>query len=131
MGTSRGAGEIVWNGEDKVGEMTANLHSRHALIPALNDLAGAELELERVVAIARAVELLAVLVGLARVVQPAGIVHRDVLARRRRGARADLAVRNLQTRDVVHIVRSGNRVIGHTQSINSLPDYSIHPMVST
>src|SRR5258706_4917977 len=98
------AGAVSELRRDDERPLAADLHAREALIPALNHLAGAELELEWVVAIAGAVELLAVLVGFARVVQPAGVVHPHALPRRRRCARADLAVRDLQARDVFHTV---------------------------
>src|SRR2546423_1446852 len=85
------------------GRLAADLHAGDALVPSLDHHARAELELERIVAIARAVELLAVLVRFARIVQPPRVVHRDVLAGGGFGAGADLAVRDLQARDVVHL----------------------------
>src|SRR5882762_5985511 len=54
------AGAISELRRDDERPLAADLHAREALIPALNHLAGAEFEFEWVVAIARAVELLAV-----------------------------------------------------------------------
>src|SRR5207249_7548174 len=50
--------------------LAADLHAGHALVPALDDHAGAELERERLVAVVAAVELLAV-------AEPAGVVDLD------------------------------------------------------
>src|SRR4051794_14077528 len=65
---------------------TAHLHAGHALVPAADDLAATEAELERVAPVPRGVELLAVRPGHAHV------VHLDPLAGRRFGARAHLQV---------------------------------------
>src|SRR5688572_26665406 len=59
---------------DDEGALAAHLHSGHALVPAADHLSRAQLEIERRAAIHRAVELLAVAVGLGRIVQPAGVV---------------------------------------------------------
>src|SRR5262249_25131016 len=82
--------------------LAADFHASNALIPALDHLSRAEPELERIVAVAGAVEFLSVLVGLVRVVQPARVVDDDVLAGLGLGARSDLAIGDLQARDVVH-----------------------------
>src|SRR6266568_8312785 len=55
-------------GRDGELALAAHLHALHALVPALDDLAGAELELEGIAAILAGVELLAV--G-----EPARVVH--------------------------------------------------------
>src|SRR5882672_1682985 len=60
----------------------ADLHAFDALVPALDDIARAEGEVERVAAAAAGVELLAV--G-----ELADVVHEDVVAGARRGAAAD------------------------------------------
>src|SRR5262249_31377727 len=56
---------------------SALLHSLHAFVPAANDVAGAELELERVVAVLARVELGALGAVL---VEPAGVVDAHVAA---------------------------------------------------
>src|SRR5262249_35490301 len=53
--------------------LAADLHPGDALVPALDDLAGAEVELERLAAVEAAVELLAVL-------ERGGVVHRHAVA---------------------------------------------------
>src|ERR1700692_3886815 len=53
----------------------SNLHAGHALIPTLDDLAGAHREAKRLALLERAVELLALVVRCGGVIQPAGVVH--------------------------------------------------------
>src|SRR4029078_2332269 len=98
-GAARAVAELRGNHERA---LATDLHPGDALIPTGDHLPGAELELERIVAVARAVELLAVMVGLRAVVQPPGVVHRHALAPGRVSAVADLAIGNLQAGDVVH-----------------------------
>src|SRR5262249_32349797 len=76
------------------------LHRHHALVPAGDDLPDADDELERLSAIARAVELLAV--G-----ERARVVHGHALALLRRGAVAHLLV------DVLEPRWSRHRLVGH------------------
>src|SRR3989338_4192870 len=59
--------------------LSADLHACHPLIPALDDAPRAERKIERLVAVARAVELLALVVGSRFVVQPSGVMHRYVV----------------------------------------------------
>ena len=63
----------------------ADLHARHALVPAGDDLAGAERERERLAAVPGGVELLAGGVGDADVVHDDGVAGRGLgaVARRR------------------------------------------------
>src|SRR5947207_1121174 len=68
---------VGWNGERA---LPAHFHAGYALIPAADHFAGAEAEVERLVAIARAVELAPLVIGLRFVVQPAGVMHRHPLA---------------------------------------------------
>src|SRR3569832_1967024 len=69
-GTARPVGQFRRDGELA---LAADLHAGHALVPAGDALAHAELEFEGVVAVDAGVEFLAV--G-----EPAGVVHRHVLA---------------------------------------------------
>src|SRR5512135_3803692 len=78
-GTARAVGQVRRDGELA---LAADLHARHALVPAGDDLAHAELEFEWVVAVDAGVELLAV--G-----EPAGVMHGHVLAGAGGGAVAD------------------------------------------
>src|SRR5262249_13401718 len=103
--------------------LPADLHPRDALIPPLNHAARAEAERKRVVAVTRAVEFLAVPVRPVRVVQPAGVVDRNVLPGGGDGTVPHSAVRDLQARDVVHTVHlaielSGHRVIRAGRSVS-------------
>src|SRR5437763_1687425 len=70
----------------------ADLHALHALVPALDDLAGAKREAERPAAILAAVELGAVL-------EPAGVMDLDgiALGRRRPGPLARVFLRQVLT----------------------------------
>src|SRR5262249_25447634 len=96
----------------------ADFHPGHALVPAGDDAAGAELEVERLAVIARAVELLAVLVGRLRVVQPPGVVHGDLFPGGRSHTRSHSAVRHLQARNVVHkLDQSGNLEIWKSRNL--------------
>src|SRR4029079_6857134 len=76
------------------GALAADLHRGDPLIPAGDNLLLPDREFERLVAIDRTVELLAL---LAAFIEPAGIVHDADLAGLRRRAVADLAVDDLQT----------------------------------
>src|SRR5258707_15518128 len=80
--------------------LAAHLHSRDALVPAGNHLLAPEAEGERFVAIARAVELGALVIGAPFVVQPAGVVDGHATAGRRFSARAGLHVLFHQIRNV-------------------------------
>src|SRR5690349_7053369 len=77
----------------------ANLHAGHALIPSGNHFARTKIELERLTVILRAVELGAFVIGLVRVVQPAGVMHAHRAARPRFRARARGYFLNLQVLD--------------------------------
>jgi hypothetical protein len=70
-GAARAVAEL---GRDHEHARAAFLHALHALVPALDDMAGAEVELERVVAVLARIELGALDAVL---VQPAGVVDRD------------------------------------------------------
>src|SRR5215207_3089305 len=74
--------------------LAADLHGGNTLVPAADHLPHADLEFERLVAVHRRVELLALLAVL---VKPSGIMHDAGLAGLRRGAGAFLAVDDLQT----------------------------------
>src|SRR3569623_115473 len=69
-GTARPVGQFRRDGELA---LAADLHAGHTLVPARDDLAHAELEIERIVAVDAGVEFLAV--G-----EPASVVHRYVLS---------------------------------------------------
>src|SRR5690606_22212363 len=71
----------------------ADLHAGHALVPALDHHARAQREDEGLVAVLAGIELGALLAVL---VQPAGVVHGHVAARRRLRAVADDRVLVLQ-----------------------------------
>ncbi len=82
---------------DDESALAADLHAGHALVPALDDSAGAERKGERLAVVHAAVELLAL--GLAAVGgQPAGVVDRDLVAGLGRGAVADFRVDVFQAR---------------------------------
>src|SRR5436190_22449447 len=87
-------GAVAQFRRDDQGALAADLHGGDAFVPAGDHLLLTDRKLERFVAIHRAVELLAL---DAILIEPAGIVHDADLAPLRRGAGADLAVRNLQT----------------------------------
>ena len=86
-GAARAIAEL---GRDDESALAANLHGGDALIPAGDDLMFAEGELERLVAVDRAVELLALDAVL---IKPAGIVHDADLAGPGGRAGADFGVR--------------------------------------
>src|SRR5207302_2133297 len=77
-GAARAVAEIR---RDDQRARSADLHAGDPLIPSANDLAGAEAERERLLAVAGAVEFLAVPIRRFRVVEPAGVMHRDTRAR--------------------------------------------------
>src|SRR5687768_1235679 len=81
------AGTVAEIGRDDQGALAADAHPLHPLVPAADDHPRAEGELEGLVAVAAAVELLAV-------VQPAGVVHHGVVAglRLRTGSHLVVAV---------------------------------------
>src|SRR5581483_1677784 len=85
-GPSRAAGAVAEVGRNDQRSRTADLHPGHALIPAANDFAGAELERKGLVAIAGAVEFLSVAIRCLRVVEPARVMHGHALAGRGGGA---------------------------------------------
>src|SRR5205809_896364 len=74
--------------------LAADLHRADALVPAADHLPHADLEFERLVAVDRRVEFLALLAVL---VEPSRIMHDAGLAGLWRGAGAFLAVDDLQT----------------------------------
>src|SRR6202035_1256061 len=74
--------------------LAADLHGRDAFVPAANDLADADLERERLIAIDRRVEFLA-LGGV--LIKPPGVMHDAGLAGLRRGAGAGMGVDDFQS----------------------------------
>src|SRR5581483_3655008 len=66
------ADAVAQLGGDQQAALAAHAHRGHALVPAGDHLAGAEGEGERLAPVQRAIELLTVL-------QPAGVVHADLL----------------------------------------------------
>src|SRR4051812_21497907 len=95
-GAAGAAGAVAKIGRDDQRALPADFHPRDPHVPPADHLARAELERERLAAVARAVELLPVLVGGLRVVQPAGVMDRHFFARRSRGAGPGLRVTHLQ-----------------------------------
>src|ERR1700730_18426863 len=91
-GAAGAAGAVAEVGRDDEGALAADLHRADALIPTADDLTLANGKLERLAAVERAVELLAL--G-AVFVEPAGVVHDADLAGEGHGAGADLGVRDL------------------------------------
>src|SRR5947207_1524258 len=90
-GAARAIAEFRWNDQRA---LASDLHRADALVPAADHLPYADLEFERLVAVDRRVELLALLAVL---VEPSRIMHDAGLAGLRRGAGAFLAVDDLQT----------------------------------
>src|ERR1700675_3075844 len=88
------AGAIAELGRNDQRALAADLHGRDAFVPAGDDLVHADLELERLVAIDRGVEFLA-LGGV--LIKPAGVMHDAGLAGFRRGAGAGLGVDDFQS----------------------------------
>src|SRR5664279_693839 len=68
------AGPVAELGRDHEDAGAALLHALHAFVPARDDAARAEVELERVVAVLARIEFRAL---DAVFVEPAGVVHRD------------------------------------------------------
>src|SRR6516164_5835489 len=85
-GTARAVAELRW---DDQRALAADLHAGHALVPTGDDLLGAERELEGLTAVERAVEFLALGSIL---VEPSGVIHRDLVAGLGGGAVPDLGV---------------------------------------
>ncbi len=90
---ARAARAVAQGRGDDERALAADLHALHAFVPALDHHAGAEVELERGIAVAAGVELRAL---LAVVVEPAGVVHAHRLAAGGLGAFADGGVFVLQ-----------------------------------
>src|SRR5206468_3128677 len=93
--------------------LAADLHAFHTFVPALDDLSGAERELERLAAVHRAIERL---LGVGK---PAGVVHLHLLAFGRDGAVTDLDV------PVLHARRRALRFAGHLRrtGVGGLPQH--------
>src|SRR5574340_261483 len=60
--------------------LSADLHALYALVPTLDDATPAERKIERLVAVARAVELPALVAGSYLIIQPAGVMHRYIVS---------------------------------------------------
>src|ERR1700683_2144974 len=73
---------VAKSGRDDERALAADLHGRDAFVPAGDDLMGADLELERLVAIDRAIEFLAFDPIF---IKPAGVIYHAGLAWPRRG----------------------------------------------
>src|SRR6478609_8152442 len=84
-GAARAIAEIGW---DDQRALAADLHGRNAFVPTGDHLALADRKFERLVAVYRRVEFLALLAVL---VEPTGIMHDADLPRLRRSAGAFLA----------------------------------------
>src|SRR5215469_3354990 len=97
------AGAVAERRRDDQRALAADLHGGDAFVPAANDLAHADLELERLAAIDRGVEFLALLAVL---VEPAGVMHHAGLAGFGRSAGAGLEV------DVFEPRRRGHGILG-------------------
>src|SRR3982074_2075312 len=89
---ARAARPVAELGRDDQGALAADLHGGDALVPTRDHPLLADGEFERLAAVEGAVELLALGAVL---IEPAGVVHDANLAGLRRGAGADLAVRDL------------------------------------
>src|SRR5260370_2181680 len=89
------AGAVAEVGGNEEGALAAGVHGGDALVPSLDDAAHAERKLERLAAVARAVEFLALGAVL---IEPARVMHHAGLAGLGRRAGADLGVRDLQSR---------------------------------
>src|SRR6266576_1958543 len=90
-GTARA---VTQRGRNDQRALAADLHAGDAFVPARDHAALADRKLERLVAVDRRVEFLALLAVL---VKPSSVMHHAGLARLRRRAGADLAVDDLQT----------------------------------
>src|ERR1700730_5900544 len=91
-GAAGAAGAVAELGRNDEGALAADLHRADALIPTADDLTLADDKLERLAAVERAVELLALGAVL---IEPAGVVHDAGLTGEGHGAGADLGVRDL------------------------------------
>src|SRR5713101_5873113 len=87
------AGAVAERRRDDQGALAADLHGGDAFIPAGDHLALPDRKLERLIAIHRTVELLALLAAL---VEPTRVMHDADLAGFWRGAGADGRVGDLQ-----------------------------------
>jgi len=92
-GAAGAAGAVAQCGRDDQGTLAADFHGGDAFIPAGDHPALPDRKLERLVAIDRRVEFLALLPVL---IEPAGVMHDANLTGLRRSARADRAVNHLQ-----------------------------------
>src|SRR5688572_9833913 len=93
---ARSTSAVTHRWRNREDSRAADLHAGHAFIPARNHLARAEREVERLIAVFRAVELLPARVGPARVVEPAGVMNADQISAASLGALADFHVLFLQ-----------------------------------
>src|SRR5688572_33072857 len=93
------AGAVTHRRRNRQDACAADLHACDAFIPAGDHLLRAQRKVEWLIAVFRAVELVAPLVGTARVVEPAGVVHAHQPAVASLGAAADFHILLLQLRD--------------------------------
>lgn len=77
---------------DDEGALATHLHASHTLVPALNHTASTQGKGEGAAAVDRAVELLALALGLARVIEPARVVNHHGLSGNRLGSLANRVV---------------------------------------
>src|SRR5688572_30185050 len=108
---ARAAGAVTHRWRNREDSRAADLHAGHTFIPSGNHLAGAEREVERLIAVFRAVELLPALVGPGGVVEPAGVMHAHDLAAAGLGAATDFHVLFLQL---------GNTRVGHRFALGKI-----------
>src|ERR1700730_10449650 len=87
------AGAVAERGWNDQGALAADLHGGDAFVPAGDHLALPDRKLERLIAVDRAVEFLALLAAL---IKPAGVMHDADLAGLWCRAGADRVVDNLQ-----------------------------------
>jgi len=92
-GAAGAAGAVAQRGRNDQGTLAADFHGGDAFIPAGDHPALPDRKLERLVAIDRRVEFLALLPVL---IEPAGVMHDANLTGLRRSAGADRAVNHLQ-----------------------------------
>ena len=77
-GLARALGSVRQPGRNDEPSLAADPHAFDALIPAWNDVALSQGERERFVAVARRIELGALVIGIGRVVEPARVVDADL-----------------------------------------------------